>query len=288
MAKLELTISASSLDCLSLSDKTAEILGVHGGQLHGGAVTAISSLLADANEFQELEIQVKKLLEKKEGGKISFVTFSLVFSAPNAPTAASGVDRSPVQGIFRSPIQAIHTCGELQISCFVHLELSDDAQAFHLTAMEYSREHRENMLRVEFGSWLLEEHIEKAVIATDPVGRVVFWNRFASELYQWDKEEAVGHSILELTPSEMTREQNTEIVGRLLNGEHWKGMFGVRKKDGTSFMAHVTDTPILDRDGALKFVVGVSVDYTQFHDLMGELETINTDLEMEVLSRSAW
>lgn len=194
----------------------------------------------------------------------------------------------------------------MELACFVYLELvvddndkngeecttttnnnnSDDELWFHITAIEYSRQHREQLLRQEFGSWLLEEHIESSVIATDPVGKVVFWNRFATELYQYLSQEAIGNNIMELTPSEMTQEQGIEIFGRLVKGEHWKGFFGVKRKDGTQFIAHVTDTPVLNQDGELKFVVGVSADYTLMHDLMAELKTLNTNLESEVESRT--
>lgn len=47
-------------------------------------------------------------------------------------------------------------------------------------------------------------------------------------------------------------------------------------------MAHVTDTPVLDQEGQLRFIVGVSADYTQMHDLMDELKTLNANLEKEV------
>jgi len=61
-----------------------------------------------------------------------------------------------------------------------------------------------------------------------------------------------------------------------------KGFFKVRRKDSSQFMAHVTDTPVLDHEGQLRFVVGVSADYTQMHDLMDELKRLNANLEKEV------
>jgi len=61
----------------------------------------------------------------------------------------------------------------------------------------------------------------------------------------------------------------------------------VRRKDSSLFIAHVTDTPILDNDGTLRFIVGVSADYTQMHDLMEELKTLNAGLEQEVKVRTA-
>mmetsp|Transcript_42798 Transcript_42798/g.103298 ORF Transcript_42798/g.103298 Transcript_42798/m.103298 type:complete len:778 (+) Transcript_42798:668-3001(+) len=174
----------------------------------------------------------------------------------------------------------------VEIAAFTHISVVDDDNTIKIIAMEYSRNHREDLLRQEFGSWLLEEYIEKAVIATTLEGNVVFWNRFASELYQYEKEYVTGKSIMDLTPSEMTMEQGQEIMAKLRQGEHWNGYFRVRRKDNSSFMAHVTDTPILDTNGQVKFIVGVSADYTEVHDLTDRLQKLNEDLEEEVRRRT--
>ena len=77
-----------------------------------------------------------------------------------------------------------------------------------------------------------------------------------------------------------------EIIARLAQGEHWKGFFCVRRKDMTQFMAYVVDTPVLDDAGNLKFLVGVSADYTQTHNLMAELQELNGNLEREIDART--
>ena len=59
--------------------------------------------------------------------------------------------------------------------------------------------------QVRFQARLLDS-VHEAVIATDPSGIVLYWNRFAEGLYGWMAEEAVGRNILELTPAE-------EVVG---------------------------------------------------------------------------
>lgn len=284
MTKLELTVSADSFECLSLSDQTAQVLGVQTG-------VNVASVLANEKEFKQLESAIQKLqASSPPGGGSSFQTLNLVFSAPHAPTVAPVADRSPLQqACFRSPIQPIHTAGELHLSCFVHLQLrqdDEDNNTIHVTALEYAREHRQNLLQQEFGSWLLEEHIESAVIATDLLGNIIYWNGFAKKLYQWEKEEVMGKCIMEVTPSKMTQELAGEIFGKLAQGEHWKGLFEVQKRDGTEIMAYVIDTPVVDAEGALKFIVGISSDHTQVHNLMEELKTLNTNLEQEVVSRT--
>jgi PAS domain S-box-containing protein len=102
--------------------------------------------------------------------------------------------------------------------------------------------------------------IGQAVIVTDPAGSVVSWNRAAEALYGWSAGEAVGRNILDLTPSNLSRDQAHEILERLSRGESWDGEFIVRRRDGTPFVARVTDTPLLDGDGNLTGIIGVSQD----------------------------
>ena len=102
--------------------------------------------------------------------------------------------------------------------------------------------------------------VRRAVIGTDASGIVKFWNHAATELYGWTTEEAVGRNILELTPSDMSRDQANEILRAVTGGDQWEGEFEVQRKNGEKFIAHVTDTPISDASGALIGVLGVSYD----------------------------
>ena len=47
---------------------------------------------------------------------------------------------------------------------------------------------------------------------------------------------------------------------RLRAGNAWEGEFPVRRKDGSTFTAYVTDMPIFDDDGEVIAIVGVSRD----------------------------
>ncbi|HEX8722562.1 MAG TPA: PAS domain S-box protein [Pyrinomonadaceae bacterium] len=122
------------------------------------------------------------------------------------------------------------------------------------------RKRAEDSMR--FQAHLLDA-VEQAVIATDLAGRITYWNRHAERLYGWPAAEAVGRSVLETTPADTSAEQAAEIMARLAAGETWSGEFGVRRRDGTSFPALVTDSPIRDEAGGLVGVVGVSADITE-------------------------
>jgi len=109
----------------------------------------------------------------------------------------------------------------------------------------------------------LLDTVEQAVIATDKEGIVVYWNRFAEKLYGWASAEAVGRSIMELTPTEMSSGQAAKIMTQLNEGKSWAGEFTVRNKTGATFPAHVSNSPVSDANGELIGIVGVSVDITE-------------------------
>jgi PAS domain S-box-containing protein len=108
----------------------------------------------------------------------------------------------------------------------------------------------------------LLDSLEQAVIATDAQGRITYWNPFAERLYGWNAQEVLGRNIQDVTPAQMSAEQAASIMARLLAGESWAGEFLVQRRDGSSFPAHVTDTPIKDADGRVIGVVGASFDLT--------------------------
>ena len=99
-----------------------------------------------------------------------------------------------------------------------------------------------------------------AVIATDAAGVIRLWNHSAEQLYGWTAAEVVGRDITTVTPVSEVDAQ--EIMLALSRGESWHGTFPVRRKDGTSFLAEVTDAPVFDDQNTLIGIVGVSVDLT--------------------------
>jgi diguanylate cyclase (GGDEF)-like protein/PAS domain S-box-containing protein len=109
----------------------------------------------------------------------------------------------------------------------------------------------------------LLDAVGQAVIATDLQGKVIYWNRAAEDLYGWSHEEAMGRPIVEITPSEDLAEQAEQIMSELSHGRSWTGEFTVRRKDGTTFPALVTDTPVHDEQGDLVAIIGISTDITQ-------------------------
>ncbi|WP_107772743.1 PAS domain-containing protein [Nocardioides sediminis] len=97
-----------------------------------------------------------------------------------------------------------------------------------------------------------------AVIATDPQGRVVFWNGAAEELYGWSAAEALGRDINEVTVPEISQQAAAEIMAALREGRPWSGGFPVQRRGGKVLHALVTDSGVY-RDGELIGIVGTSL-----------------------------
>jgi PAS domain S-box-containing protein len=116
--------------------------------------------------------------------------------------------------------------------------------------------------QVLFQAHLLEQ-VQAAVIATDLRGRVTHWNEYAERLYGWSREETLGRDVRELTVGPGQIAVTEEIVRKVGAGETWEGEFVVRRKDGSRFLAHVTDSLIRDAEGRAAGIVGVSTDVTE-------------------------
>ncbi|PLS80167.1 MAG: hypothetical protein CYG59_09445, partial [Chloroflexi bacterium] len=115
---------------------------------------------------------------------------------------------------------------------------------------------------VRFQAQLLDT-VDQAVIATDVAGTIIYWNRFAETLYGWRAAEVIGRPIVDVTPAPTTKAQAEAILERLRGGERWSGEFVLQRRDGTTFPAFVTDTPVYDAEGQLVAIVGVSLDITE-------------------------
>jgi PAS domain S-box-containing protein len=105
--------------------------------------------------------------------------------------------------------------------------------------------------------------VGEAVIATDLEGNIQYWNRGAETNYQWRCDEVLGKNITDVTPSNATRQQVAEIMKARSEGVAWKGEFEVQRKDGTSFMADIKDSPVCDERGEIIGIIGVSRDITK-------------------------
>ena len=149
-----------------------------------------------------------------------------------------------------------------------------DGEKFIWSSVEDITERKKAEEENRFKANLLNT-IGQAVIGTDMNGVVNYWNRAAENIYGWTKDEALGQYIVDLTPSEATNEQAIQIMEELKNGQTWSGEFKVRKEDGTTFPAMVTNSPIYDEHNKLSGIIGISSDITEMKKLEALLEKTN-------------
>ena len=99
---------------------------------------------------------------------------------------------------------------------------------------------------------------DRAVIATNRDGEVVYWGDGAERMYGWTREEVMGRVIMDITPADASRDFAASILETLQSGHPWSGDFQVRGKSGVRFEARVTDIPVHDNTGELIGIVGIS------------------------------
>jgi PAS domain S-box-containing protein len=107
------------------------------------------------------------------------------------------------------------------------------------------------------------EHLQVALVVTDASGVITRWSRGAEALYGWPSREALGQRAVDLLVPESGQFEADGIMASVLTGESWQGEFEVRRKDGSTILVHVTDTPVLDESGQLVAVVGLGIDLTE-------------------------
>ncbi|UFS69266.1 PAS domain S-box protein [Geomonas sp. RF6] len=105
--------------------------------------------------------------------------------------------------------------------------------------------------------------IGQSVIATDRRGTIIFWNRAAEVLYGWKTVEVLGRNVADVTACRIWAQYGMEILAKLAEGQSWTGEFTVKRRDGSEFLAHVTESPIRDDDGRLIGMIGISFDITE-------------------------
>ena len=142
-----------------------------------------------------------------------------------------------------------------------------------ITARDVTDAHRA-MQRADLKRRLLAA-VGQAVIATDVEGRITYVNAAATRLYGWSEEEALGRLVLEMTPAPGSGAEAKEIMEALQRGESWTGEMELQRRNGETFIARVTDAPLLDMSGRVVGIAGISEDVTERHrttDALAESE----------------
>jgi two-component system sensor histidine kinase/response regulator len=120
---------------------------------------------------------------------------------------------------------------------------------------------KEAEAQAQFQAHLLDA-VGEAVITTDLTGCITYWGPGAEKLYGWSARETVGRSIMEVIPAIPAPDPAAvgEIMSRLARGEPYTGIMRLGRRDGSTFLAEITDTPVLDDAGRMVAIIGISSD----------------------------
>ena len=110
-------------------------------------------------------------------------------------------------------------------------------------------------------SALILSNIREAVILTDTEGRITDWNEGATRLYGWTAEEMVGRHYADRYP-EPKRSFIAAGIQERLNGSEWDGEYEDIRKDGTPVWIDARVRRMLDAEGRVVGILGVSHDIT--------------------------
>lgn len=105
--------------------------------------------------------------------------------------------------------------------------------------------------------------IEQAIIVTDIKGSILHLNPYAEKLYGWTEAEVQGKNIMQVTVPDISQQRAGEIMDQLAAGESWTGEFVAQRRDGSTFVAEVTNTPVCDEAGNLQTIIGLSQDISE-------------------------
>jgi PAS domain S-box-containing protein len=111
---------------------------------------------------------------------------------------------------------------------------------------------------------LLDE-IDVSVIVTDMDLIVLSWSAGAERLYGWTAHEAIGRNVRDTiwpTDDAVSADEDGFDLALQRDGRT-NGEYTVRRKDGSTFPAHVRSRLILDQDGRVTGAVSVAMDITE-------------------------
>jgi PAS domain S-box-containing protein len=131
-------------------------------------------------------------------------------------------------------------------------------------------ERREAETASRFQAALLDA-IGEAVLASSPDGTIIYANPAAEHLFGWRMGDLIGQNGLELLPSDEAGSESQRIHSRLLTKRSYSGDLELTRRDGSSFMAHMTGSPVLDSRRELVGLISILSDNSERNRLNNEL-----------------
>ena len=125
---------------------------------------------------------------------------------------------------------------------------------------------RERAERAGLESRLVVDEVQDyAIFTLDPEGRLMRWNAGAARLYGYRPDEVTGRHFSCLHPADVVKAGKSERMLQIArrDGRYEEEEADRVRSDGTHFVAHVTISQILDRDGTVVGFSNITRDVTE-------------------------
>jgi PAS domain S-box-containing protein len=143
-------------------------------------------------------------------------------------------------------------------------ELVQQNQALHQDAerrvQSELRERTKADARIQFQARILAV-VQQAVVATGKGGVILYWNRFAEWLFGWPEDEIQGQTLAKVTG--FTAEAARTGLSGIGAVKGWAGEVRACRRDGSTFPAYLTCSPIWREDGSIAGFVYTFIDITE-------------------------
>ena len=107
------------------------------------------------------------------------------------------------------------------------------------------------------------KNIGQSVVCIDLNGIITYCNKASEKTFGWTAEEQIGAHIMDRGPADEEKEMAMAGFNELFQGKSSAGELTMKRKDGTTFIADVTDTPLLDKNHKQTGVIGIATDITE-------------------------
>uniref|UniRef100_A0ACD5ZD47 Uncharacterized protein n=1 Tax=Avena sativa TaxID=4498 RepID=A0ACD5ZD47_AVESA len=114
--------------------------------------------------------------------------------------------------------------------------------------------------------WILQS-LGQAVHIIAPDGKLLYWNRYAEDMYGYSVAEAVGQNAVELIVHPADYDSAKIVIQNIFMGKCWRGKFPVKNKSGERFFISVHNTPLYDDDGSLVGLICLSLDVRTLEEI---------------------
>lgn len=125
--------------------------------------------------------------------------------------------------------------------------------------------------RIRFQASLLDQ-VQNAVFATDSNDRIIYWNHFATRLYQWPESLAIGRRFSDLIVPEDGQSLLAEIQQALTSKQTWEGELELKRRDGSMLPTQLTLSAVFDTAGLISGYVGIASDIGARKEVERKLE----------------